>query len=109
MALVQRRTFKIFIQLFKASIKWFLYNCLMKEVQGLSKAFGQVIAELRVNRGMSQEKLAEAIDSTNVYISLLENGLRKPSLNATILIAQSLGIEPSKLIEDVGSLLENRH
>ena len=77
----------------------------MKEVQGLPKAFGKVIAEIRAKRGISQEQLAEAIDSTNVYISLLENGLRKPSLNATILIAQSLEIKPDILVRDVNDLL----
>ena len=77
----------------------------MKEVQGLSRAFGKVIAELRAKRGMSQEQLAEAIDSTNVYISLLENGQRKPSLNAVILIAQSLEVQPDKLVKGVIDLL----
>jgi transcriptional regulator with XRE-family HTH domain len=77
----------------------------MNEVQGLSRAFGKVIAELRARRGISQEQLAEAIDSTNVYISLLESGRRKPSLNATILIAHSLGIQPDTLIRDVNDLL----
>ena len=79
----------------------------MKEVQGLSKAFGKVIAGLRVKRGLSQEQLAEHIDSTNVYISLLENGQRKPSLNATILIAKSLDIQPDTLVEQVTALLEH--
>ena len=78
----------------------------MKEVKGLSKAFGKVIADLRTKRGLSQETLAETIGSTNVYISLLESGQRKPSLNATILIAQSLGIQPEKLIKDVNDLLK---
>ena len=78
----------------------------MKEVQGLSKAFGKVIAELRAKRGISQEALAESIDSTNVYISLLESGQRKPSLNATILIAQSLGVQPDTLIKEVNDLLK---
>jgi transcriptional regulator with XRE-family HTH domain len=80
----------------------------MKEVQGLSKAFGKVIAELRAKRGLSQEQLAEAIDSTNVYISLLENGQRKPSLNATILIAQSLEIQPDILVREVNDLLKTK-
>ena len=78
----------------------------MKEVPGLSKVFGKVIAELRKERGLSQEYLAEAIDSTNVYISLLENGQRKPSLNATILIAESLEIQPDTLVERVVALLK---
>jgi transcriptional regulator with XRE-family HTH domain len=79
----------------------------MKEIQGLSKAFGTVIVGMRAKRGMSQEQLAESIDSSNVYISLLENGLRKPSLNATILIAQSLEIHPDTLVEQVVALLRH--
>lgn len=55
---------------------------------------------------MSQEQLAEAIDSTNVYISLLENGQRKLSLNATILIAQELEIKPEELMCKVCSLFK---
>ncbi|MDR2574094.1 MAG: helix-turn-helix transcriptional regulator [Desulfovibrio sp.] len=80
----------------------------MKKVQGLPKAFGKVIAEARARQGMSQEQLAEAIDSTNVYISLLENGQRQPSLNATILIACSLGIRPEELLGQVCSLLNSK-
>jgi transcriptional regulator with XRE-family HTH domain len=80
----------------------------MKELKGLSKAFGKVIAELRAQRGLSQEQLAESIDATNVYISLLENGLRKPSLNAAILIAQSLDIQPDELVWQVNDLLRTK-
>lgn len=75
-------------------------------MQGLPKAFGKVIAETRLRQGMSQEQLAEAIDSTNVYISLLENGQRQPSLNAVILIARSLGMRPDELVEQVLFLLD---
>ena len=80
----------------------------MKKTQGLSKAFGKVIAGLRAKRGISQEQLAEDIDSTNVYISLLESGLRKPLLNATILIAHSLEIQPDMLVEQVITLLKQK-
>ncbi len=57
---------------------------------------------------MSQEQLAEAIDSTNVYISLLENGQRQPSLNAAILIAHSLGMSPEELVAQVTTLLKSK-
>lgn len=77
----------------------------MKKVLGLPEAFGKVIAEARTRQGISQEQLAEAIDSTNVYISLLENGQRQPSLNATILIAESLRIPPGELVGLVYNLL----
>lgn len=78
----------------------------MKKVSGLSKAFGKVIADARAEQGMSQEQLAEAIGSTNVYISLLENGQRQPSLNATILIAREFHAKPEELIARVTKILD---
>ena len=42
---------------------------------------------------ISQEQLAETIDSTNVYVSLFKNGQRQPSLSATILIACRLNLK----------------
>ena len=72
----------------------------MNKVQRLPLIFGTVI---------TQEQLAEAIGSTNVYISLLENGQRQPSLNAMILIANSLGIAPEKLMEQVSSRLDHEN
>lgn len=78
----------------------------MKKVEGLASAFGKIIAQERQERGLSQEQLAEAIDSNNVYICLLENGQRQPSLNATILLAQALGMRPDILLGNVCSYLE---
>ncbi|MGE4310359.1 helix-turn-helix domain-containing protein [Desulfovibrio sp.] len=77
----------------------------MKKVSGLPKAFGKVIAEARTRQGLSQEQLAEAIGSTNVYISLLENGQRQPSLNATLLLARELTLTPEELVASVSALL----
>ena len=73
----------------------------MKKIQGLAQAFGKVIADMRSSKRMSQEQLAESIDATNVYISLLETGQRQPSLNATLLIAETLDIKPEELITAV--------
>ena len=77
----------------------------MKKVEGLPKAFGKIIVEARTRQKMSQEQLAEAIDSNNVYISLLENGQRQPSLNSAILMAHSLGLPPEELVAQVVALL----
>jgi len=71
----------------------------MKQLYGLPQAFGKVIAEARIRHDISQEKLAELIGSTNVYISMLENGQRQPSLNAVILIAQALQESPESIVE----------
>lgn len=46
----------------------------------ISNAVAQTVRELRQEKGISQEKLAEAIDSHQVYISEIENGKKMPSL-----------------------------
>ncbi len=71
----------------------------MKQLQGLPQAFGKAIYEARVKQGLSQEQLAEMIDATNVYISMLENGQRQPSLNAALLLAEALQISPEKIVK----------
>ena len=43
-------------------------------------AVAETLRELRQKNGISQETLAEAIDSHQVYISEIENGKKIPSL-----------------------------
>ena len=73
----------------------------MKKVDGLAQAFGSVLAEERGKKNISQEQLAEMIDSNNVYVCLLENGQRQPSLNAMILLAKALEISPTEFMQRV--------
>ncbi len=46
----------------------------------INSAVALVLRELREKKGVSQEKLADAIDSHQVYISEIENGKKIPSL-----------------------------
>ncbi|MBQ9205871.1 MAG: helix-turn-helix transcriptional regulator [Treponema sp.] len=46
----------------------------------MNSAVGETLRELRQKKGVSQEKLADAIDSHQVYISEIENGKKIPSL-----------------------------
>ena len=46
----------------------------------MSVAVGQTVRDLREKKGVSQEKMAEAIGSHQVYISEIENGKKIPSL-----------------------------
>ena len=78
----------------------------MKNIAYLAEIFGNTLSEERKKANMSQEKLAEEIDATNVFISLLENGQRQPSLNATILIARALGIPAGEFVGKVCRKLE---
>ncbi len=63
--------------------------------------FGQVLRRERLNAGFSQEKLALECGLDRTYISLLERGLRTPTLYTIFLIASQLGITTTTLVTDV--------
>lgn len=56
-------------------------------------AFGRVLRRHREAKGLTQQELAEAADLHLNYVSLLERGLRSPSLEVTIRLARGLGEE----------------
>ena len=62
-------------------------------------AFGHVIRELRNQQNISQEKLALISDMDRTFISLLERGLRQPSLKSILRLSESLKIRPGELID----------
>jgi transcriptional regulator with XRE-family HTH domain len=64
-------------------------------------AFGRVIRELRNQHNISQEKLALISDLDRTFISLLERGLRQPSLKSILRLSESLNIRPGDLVERV--------
>ena len=63
--------------------------------------FGKVLRELRDGNNISQEKLAEYCDLDRTYISLLERGLRQPTITTIFKLAKALNISPSQLIAKV--------
>ncbi|MCE1188263.1 MAG: helix-turn-helix domain-containing protein [Ignavibacteria bacterium] len=67
----------------------------------LEAIFGDVLKELRTARKISQEKLAEYCELDRTYISLLERGLRQPTLITLFKISKALDITPSELIKKV--------
>jgi transcriptional regulator with XRE-family HTH domain len=60
-----------------------------------------VLRRLRVAAGLSQEQLALNCGLDRTFISLLERGLRQPTLTTVFLLADSLAIKPSKLFAAV--------
>lgn len=64
----------------------------------LAAAFGDVVRELRRERGLSQEKLGFAAGVDRNFISILELGQQVPSLNSVFKVATGLGLKPSKLV-----------
>jgi DNA-binding XRE family transcriptional regulator len=61
-------------------------------------SFGRVLKSLRNAKGISQEKLAELSGLDRSYVSLLERGLRQPSLETLFLIGSALDISPSEIV-----------
>lgn len=64
----------------------------------LVQLFGTILREIRTKRGISQEKLAEFCELDRTYISLLERGLRQPTLTTIFKLSEALEILPSELI-----------
>lgn len=73
----------------------------------LARAFGEVLRTARKERGLSQENLADKSGYHRTYISLLERGLKSPSLQTIFQLAYVLNIPPSKLLEDVERVMHN--
>lgn len=67
----------------------------------IEKAFGHVLKEIRHEKGFSQEKLAELCELDRTYISLLERGLRQPTLSTIFKLSEALGIEPDEFIRRI--------
>ncbi len=61
-------------------------------------AFGRVLREARLQKGISQDTLASMCDFDRTYPSLLERGLRSPTLAMVFRLAEALDITPSLLV-----------
>ena len=64
----------------------------------LQQAFGKILRELRASTGLSQEALALECGLDRTYISLLERGLRRPSLQTVFTLSHSIKISPSAFV-----------
>ena len=72
----------------------------------VKEVVGAVIWELRKEHRVSQEKLAEGIDSHQVYISEIEKGQKLPSLLVLYNIAVFFGLTLTQLVERIERRLE---
>lgn len=60
---------------------------------------GKAIPLFRLAAGVSQKELADLIEVTPSYLSLIEGGLRQPSLDVLERIAIQLGTKVSTIIK----------
>ncbi len=71
----------------------------------LEGAFGEVLRQTRLDKGLSQEELADACGRHRTYVSLLERGRSSPSIKTLFLLAEALGVRPSQLVKQVEARL----
>lgn len=74
-----------------------------------ANAFGQALRHFRARKQISQEHLSQESGLDRSYISLLERGLRQPSLTTFLQLAEALNISSGDLIQKVEELLNENH
>lgn len=72
-------------------------------------AFGHTLRHFRKELNISQEKLSQESGLDRSYISLLERGLRQPTLTSLLHIARALDVSMVEMIKRVEGLIhENK-
>ena len=71
----------------------------------LAKVFGEVLKELRDEVGISQENLAYESELDRSFISMLERGLRKPTISTLFQKSKPIKKTPSDIIQ----IIEGRY
>jgi len=61
---------------------------------------------MRVSRGISQQELALESELDRTYISLLERGLRQPTITTLMGLSDALDIDPALLIKKTKARLD---
>lgn len=65
-------------------------------------SLGPVLRAQRNQKGWSQEELAHRVGLDRTYISLLERGLRQPTLGTIVKISAALEMPPEDFVAELG-------
>jgi transcriptional regulator with XRE-family HTH domain len=80
------------------------YRCNV-ETPTAAQLFGDIVRRHRRKAGMSQETLAAEAACHPTYISLVERGLRNPSLETMLRLAKGLNCPAWKLVRETEARL----
>ena len=70
-------------------------------MDSLEVKFGALLRELREKKGLTQAQLGTDANLDRTYISLMERGLRKPTINTLFALANALNISPSSIVKQL--------
>lgn len=65
------------------------------------QALGKNVSELRKQKGLTQEQLAERSGLDPSYISGIERGVRNPSFKSLVSLAQGFGMTVSEVCSGI--------
>lgn len=73
----------------------------------LEKNLATVLRKNRLHCSLSQEELANRCGIDRTYISLIERGKRKPTLNILFKICENIGVKPSEFIKEIEDAMDD--
>ena len=65
------------------------------------KKFGSRVKELRLERGLTQEALAESLNLSANFVGMVERGERNTTVENVFNIARALNIKPTALFDNL--------
>jgi transcriptional regulator with XRE-family HTH domain len=72
------------------------------------KTLGRRIAELRREKGLTQEALAEAMGVSRNHVADIELGTRNTGVWSVLLICRALAVAPASLFDDFSASILRR-
>jgi transcriptional regulator with XRE-family HTH domain len=70
----------------------------------LKESFGKVLVQLRKERGVSQQELADNCNIERAFISRMERAISQPTITIVFKIADYFEMKPAELIEKLDVL-----
>ena len=80
----------------------------METVSWLNRVFGEQLRQIRKAEGITQEELAFRAGLDRTYISLLERGIKGPTLYTFFRLCEVLRQKPDEFIAEIQSILERK-
>jgi transcriptional regulator with XRE-family HTH domain len=71
----------------------------------IEELFGDVLKQLRDEKGISQEELGFESGYHRTYISMLEGGKKSPSLKTILQLAKALDVTPSDIMNRLQAMV----